>query len=229
MAVFSRVLEEVENLSRKHPPVSYLHTACLCDTVIALLRVPLSFPRYFFQKLQSTSIKLALSPSPRTPSEPIPVQNNQQLALKVEGVVQHGSNPGLFRKIQSVCLNVTSSLQSKTGADQKVPVEAKTNEIEQRVEPHNDYFSTQFLLNFSVLGTHTVTVEASVVDESGVEWRTGPRSVVAVKSLEDPFSQQLRHLQQQQSQQQPAAQAQSLQTQQAAAQAAAQRTAYGRF
>ncbi|XP_063079840.1 integrator complex subunit 7 [Engraulis encrasicolus] len=232
--VFSRVLEEVENLGRKHPPVSYLHTACLCDAVIALLKVPLSFQRYFFQKLQSTSIKLALSPSPRTPSEPIPVQNNQQLALKVEGVVQHGSNPGLFRKIQAVCLNVSSSLQSKPGPDTKVPLESKTNEIEQRVEPHNDYFSTQFLLNFAVLGTHAVSVEASVVDESGVEWKTGPRSLLSVKSLEDPFSQQQRHLMQQQQQAQQAQQAQQQQqptaAQQAAAQAAAaQRSAYGRF
>ncbi|XP_016414622.1 integrator complex subunit 7-like [Sinocyclocheilus rhinocerous] len=58
LAVFNHVLEEVENLSRKHPPVSYLHTGCLCGAVIAILKVPLSFQRYFFQKLQSTSIKL---------------------------------------------------------------------------------------------------------------------------------------------------------------------------
>lgn len=192
-SVFNRVLEEVEGLSKKHPPVSYQHTGCLCDAVIALLKVPLSFQRYFFQKLQSTSIKLALSPSPRTPSEPIPVQNTQQLTLKVEGVVQHGSTPGLFRKIQSVCLNVTSVLQSKSAPELKVALDAKTNEIEQRVEPHNDYFSTQFLLNFSILGTHSVTVEASVVDESGTEWKTGPKTTVSVKSLEDPYSQQLRH------------------------------------
>uniref|UniRef100_A0A4W4G8U8 Integrator complex subunit 7 n=1 Tax=Electrophorus electricus TaxID=8005 RepID=A0A4W4G8U8_ELEEL len=193
VAVFNLVLEEVDSLSRKHPPVSYLHTGCLCDAVIALLKVPLSFQRYFFQKLQSTSIKLALSPSPRTPNEPIPVQNSQQLALKVEGVVQHGSTPGLFRKIQSLCLNVSSTLQSKSGPDFKVPLDSKTNEIVQRVEPHNDYFSTQFLLNFSIVGSHGVTVEASVVDDSGIEWKTGPRSTVAVKSLEDPYSQQLRH------------------------------------
>ncbi|XP_028296097.1 integrator complex subunit 7 [Gouania willdenowi] len=215
MSVFNQVLEEVEGLTNKHPPVSYQHTRCLCDAVIALLKVPLSFQRYFFQKLQSTSIKLALSPSPRTPTEAIPVQSNQQLTLKVEGVVQHGSTPGLFRKIQSVCLNVTSVLQSKTGADYKIPLDAKTNEIEQRVEPHNDYFSNQFLLNFSVLGTHSVTVEASVVDESGTEWKTGPKTTVSVKSLEDPFSQQLRH---QQQQQQPGG-----------AQAAPQRAAYTRF
>uniref|UniRef100_A0A4W5P3P5 Integrator complex subunit 7 n=1 Tax=Hucho hucho TaxID=62062 RepID=A0A4W5P3P5_9TELE len=201
MSVFNHVLEEVEGLSRKHPPVSYLHTGCLCDAVIALLKVPLSFQRYFFQKLQSTSIKLALSPSPRTPTEPIPVQNNQQLTLKVEGVVQHGSTPGLFRKIQSVCLNVSSTLQSKTGGPEyKIPLDSNTNEIEQRVEPHNDYFSTQFLLNFSILGSHTVNVEASVVDESGIEWKTGPKTTVSVKSLEDPYAQQLRHNQQQQQQ-----------------------------
>uniref|UniRef100_A0A7M4DVG2 Integrator complex subunit 7 n=1 Tax=Crocodylus porosus TaxID=8502 RepID=A0A7M4DVG2_CROPO len=120
MSVFNRVLEEVESLNRKYAPVSYLHTACLCSAVIALLKVPLSFQRYFFQKLQSTSIKLALSPSPRNPAEPIAVQNNQQLALKVEGVVQHGTKPGLFRKIQSVCLNVSSTLQSKSGQDYKI-------------------------------------------------------------------------------------------------------------
>ncbi|XP_049612413.1 integrator complex subunit 7 [Syngnathus scovelli] len=213
MSVFTHVLEEVETLNKKHPPVSYLHTGCLCDAIIALLKVPLSFQRYFFQKLQSTSIKLALSPSPRTPNEPIPVQNNQQLTLKVEGVVQHGSSPGLFRKIQSVCLNVTSTLQSKgPGADYKIPLDSTTNEIEQRVEPHNDYFSTQFLLNFSILGTHAVTVEASVVDESGIKWKTGPKTTLSVKSMEDPYSQQLRH-----------------QMQQNAAQPAPQRSAYSRF
>ncbi|TSK58186.1 Integrator complex subunit 7 [Bagarius yarrelli] len=194
-SVFSLVLEEVESLSRKHPPVSYLHTGCLCDAVIALLKVPMSFQRYFFQKLQSTSIKLALSPSPHAPNEPIPVQNTQQLTLKVEGVIQHGSTPGLFRKIRSVCLNASSTLQSKSSPDFKIPLESKANEIEQRVEPHNDYFSTQFLLNFSVPGNHSVTVEACVVDESGVQWKTGPKSTVSVKSMEDPFSQQLRHQQ----------------------------------
>ncbi|NXD02300.1 INT7 protein, partial [Certhia familiaris] len=217
MSVFNHVLEEVESLNRKYAPVSYLastHTACLCNAVIALLKVPLSFQRYFFQKLQSTSIKLALSPSPRNPAEPIAVQNNQQLALKVEGVVQHGSKPGLFRKIQSVCLNVSSVLQSKSGQDYKIPIDNMTNEMEQRVEPHNDYFSTQFLLNFVILGTHNISVESSVIDSNGIVWKTGPKTTIFVKSLEDPYSQQVR-LQQQQGQ--PPSQQQQ------------QRTAYSRF
>ncbi|KAM7054259.1 integrator complex subunit 7 isoform 1-T1 [Molossus nigricans] len=214
MSVYNHVLEEVESLSRKYTPVSYMHTACLCNAIIALLKVPLSFQRYFFQKLQSTSIKLALSPSPRNPAEPIAVQSNQQLALKVEGVVQHGSKPGLFRRIQSVCLNVSSTLQSKSGQDYKIPNDNMTNEMEQRVEPHNDYFSTQFLLNFAILGTHNITVESSVKDANGIVWKTGPRTTIFVKSLEDPYSQQIR-LQQQQAQQ-------PLQQQQ-------QRNAYTRF
>nr|XP_014347762.1 PREDICTED: integrator complex subunit 7 [Latimeria chalumnae] len=219
MSVFNRVFEETESLGRKYPPVSYLHTACLCNAVIALLKVPFSFQRYFFQKLQSTSIKLALSPSPRSPTEPIMVQNNQQMALKVEGVVQHGSKPGLFRRIQAVCLHVSSTLQNKTGQDYKIPLENLTNEMEQRVQPHNDYFSTQFLLNFAVLGNHSITVEASVADSNGIIWKTGPKTTIAAKSLEDPYSQQLR-LQQQQQQQQPSSS--SSQQQQ-------QRTVYSRF
>ncbi|XP_073528083.1 integrator complex subunit 7 isoform X2 [Phyllobates terribilis] len=215
MSVFNQVLEEVEQLGRKHPPVSYLHTSCLCNAVISLLKVPLSFQRYFFQKLQSTSIKLALSPSPRNPTEPIAVQSNQQMALKVEGVVQHGSKPGLFRKIQSVCLTVFSTLQSKPGQDYKLPAEAVRTEIEQRVEPHNDYFSTQFLLNLAVLGTHQITVEASVVDSNGILWKTGPKTSIFVKSLEDPYTQQVRLQQQPQVQLPP--------------QQPTQRNAYSRF
>uniref|UniRef100_A0A8C5XEJ6 Integrator complex subunit 7 n=1 Tax=Microcebus murinus TaxID=30608 RepID=A0A8C5XEJ6_MICMU len=196
MSVYNHVLEEVESLNRKYTPVSYMASGiCFIDRVFSLSL-------------------LALSPSPRNPAEPIAVQNNQQLALKVEGVVQHGSKPGLFRKIQSVCLNVSSTLQSKSGQDYKIPIDNMTNEMEQRVEPHNDYFSTQFLLNFAILGTHNITVESSVKDANGIVWKTGPRTTIFVKSLEDPYSQQIR-LQQQQAQQ-------PLQQQQ-------QRNAYTRF
>ena len=109
-----------------------------------------------------------------------------------------------------VCCVITNGLISPI----QIPLDSKTNEIEQRVEPHNDYFSTLFLLNFSILGNHTVNVEASVVDESGIEWKSGPKTTVSVKSLEDPYSQQLRHLQQQQ---------------QAGPQPAPQRSVYARF
>lgn len=96
----------------------------------------------------------------------------------------------------------------------QIPIDNMSNEMEQRVEPHNDYFSTQFLLNFVILGTHNITVESSVIDSNGIVWKTGPKTTIFVKSLEDPYSQQVR-LQQQQGQS-------SSQQQQ-------QRTAYSRF
>lgn len=44
----------------------------------------------------------------------ISVQAGSQLAVKVEGVIQHGMKAGLFRKIEQVVINVTSQLQSAT-------------------------------------------------------------------------------------------------------------------
>ena len=48
------------------------------------------------------SLQLALSPSPRVPSEPIVVTLDTQFVLKVEGVIEHGQNPGKVTSIYSV-------------------------------------------------------------------------------------------------------------------------------
>lgn len=70
-----------------------------------------SIPRFFFQVLQSTSVKLAISPQPRVMGECISVQSGSQLAVKVEGVIQHGQRPGLFRRVEGVIVSVNSQLQ----------------------------------------------------------------------------------------------------------------------
>lgn len=44
--------------------------------------------------------------------ECISVQSGSQLAVKVEGVIQHGQRPGLFRKVEGVTVSVNSQLQS---------------------------------------------------------------------------------------------------------------------
>lgn len=49
-----------------------------------------------------------------------------------------------------------------------------TNEMEQRLSLILDYFSTQFLLDFAILGTHNITVESSVKSANGIVWKTGP-------------------------------------------------------
>ena len=56
------------------------------------------------------SFQLAISPTPRNAGEPIPLGTDTQLAMKVEGVIQHGSKPGktaqvkLFSKLFNICL-----------------------------------------------------------------------------------------------------------------------------
>uniref|UniRef100_S4RCB0 Integrator complex subunit 7 n=1 Tax=Petromyzon marinus TaxID=7757 RepID=S4RCB0_PETMA len=81
-AAFDQVLQDVESLHRKHPPVSYQHTACLSRAATSILKVPLSFPRLFFQRLQSTSIKvqqMAIWTHPLPPTDVRVEINNWQL------------------------------------------------------------------------------------------------------------------------------------------------------
>ena len=42
--------------------------------------------------------------------------------------------------------------------------------LEQTVVPHHDYFSAQFLLQFSTQSIYHVTVSSSVIDSSGILW-----------------------------------------------------------
>ncbi|XP_070576855.1 integrator complex subunit 7-like [Ptychodera flava] len=199
--VMTSILEVLEKTNGAS--VSQLHTECLSKASLEILRVPLGFPRYFFQSLQSTSIKLALSPTPRNPGEPVPIQNDTHLALKIEGVVQHGNRPGLFRKVKEVCLTVSSVCIARIQKPHDtMKADLSTNEMKQTVDPRNDYFSVQFLLVFPIPGTHNVTVTASVIDEHGVMWKTGPKTSILIKSYEDAFQQRQQQQQQQQAMQQ---------------------------
>jgi len=63
-----------------------------------------------------------ICPQPRVAGESVTVQAGSQLALMVEGVIQHGKRPGVFRKVSRVVITVTSQLQSRTSTqlDSKV-------------------------------------------------------------------------------------------------------------
>lgn len=52
-----------------------------------ILSVSLPFPRFYFQSIQSISIKLELSPQPRNNQDYIPINQSIDFVLKVEGVV----------------------------------------------------------------------------------------------------------------------------------------------
>ena len=56
--------------------------------------------------------------------------------------------------------------------------------VEQTVVPHHDYFSAQFLHQFSAQSIYHVTVSSSVIDSSGILWNTGPHNTLQVKTTD---------------------------------------------
>ncbi|XP_049812143.1 LOW QUALITY PROTEIN: integrator complex subunit 7 [Schistocerca nitens] len=180
--------------------ISHQHVEILLRQVEVLSQTPLYIPRFFFQVLQSTSVKLAISPQPRVPGEPIAVQSGSQLAVKVEGVILHGRRwAGRFRQTAAVTVTVSCQLQQPRTAqlqpDTKMGEAAGGSVLTQTVSPHRDYFTAQFLLAFPVGGQYMLLVEAAVLDERGDIWRTGPRASMAVKAHEEPTQRRLPHRQ----------------------------------
>ena len=129
MRQISKYLKEVRRLA---PPgdikendesITHARVECLISQVILLAggKVRLPLPRYFFQALQTTVVKLSVSPQPRVFGEPVCVPQGSQLALKIEGVLRHGKRGSLFRSVDAVCISISTSPPSKTNAaDQKV-------------------------------------------------------------------------------------------------------------
>lgn len=88
VAMGERVASQFQSLSPDSPPpISDAHTDILQRACTLVLSTPLCYPRFFFQQLQRTSLKLSVTPQPRQPGEPVGVSVSQQLAVKVEGVV----------------------------------------------------------------------------------------------------------------------------------------------
>ncbi|GFS17814.1 integrator complex subunit 7-like [Elysia marginata] len=166
-------------------------------SVNSFVKASPSFPRFFFQTLQNTVVKLAVSPQQSANQEPVSLRADTNLSLKVEGVVQRGDRPALFRQVKAVTISLSTALVSRSSATNP---NVKSNEntsvqLSQTVEPHNDYFMTSFILPFPALGIHTAKVDAGVVDENGVTWNTGPSTTITIKSYDDST---LRQQQQQQ-------------------------------
>ncbi|EFX67716.1 hypothetical protein DAPPUDRAFT_115213 [Daphnia pulex] len=76
--------------------INHLNVGCILDCLKLLIETPLCFPRFMFQTLQTTSIKLVVSPQPRVAGEAITTTIGSQLAVKVEGIVQVTSSPRYF-------------------------------------------------------------------------------------------------------------------------------------
>lgn len=62
----------------------------------------------------------------------------------------------------------------------------------QTVKPHKDFFTAQFLVSLGAGSAQaTVTVAASVIDQDGSVWQTGPKSTLTVKQHDDPTNRPL--------------------------------------
>lgn len=126
-----------------------------------LIQSPFIYPRYFFQALQKTQIKLAISPQPTT--TPISVTINHNFVLKVEGIIQDSSKPyAIVRKISKIIVSLHMN-------------SAKTNEpnvfFQSLSAPINNYFATEFLLSMKWSGLFNVEINISIIDDQDCLWK----------------------------------------------------------
>ena len=189
-------------------PITDAHTTCLLDVVNLLATSQMGIPRFFFQSLQQTSLKLAVTPQPRSGNEPIGVSNSQHMAIKVEGVITTATSlKKPLRTVKSIKLILNSQLQNPSAKalqnNEKMP---DCNQLlEAKIEPNFDFFSSQFLIPFPVPGTHQVirqilnetyeyllviiqfqvNIETRLLDEDGQVWNIGVKTNLAIKSFED--------------------------------------------
>lgn len=170
------------------------HTELILNQLEVLMQMPICMPRFFFQVLQNTSIKLSISPQPRMPGEPVTVQPGSSLVVKVEGVIQHyAKTPSLYRSVDSVQLTLTSQLISPKANDFKMANDTIT--LTQTVKPHRDFLTGNFMIPLTNMqqavpqpgqfnpvvatgGQWQITLEACVIDGDSVIWNTGPKSYV---------------------------------------------------
>jgi len=166
-------------------PISHLHTSCIFSSIRTINSSPLPYPRFFFQSLQETRLKLSVTPQARAVGEPVPVNTSQLLAIKVEGVIDRsGAEHKNSRQVSQVLVHLQCSLQANKTDKQTEKQDPGTN-LEQCTDLQNDFFSLQFLAPFSMPGLYTVNLEAKLIDQEGNRWRTGVHHSLTVKSFED--------------------------------------------
>uniref|UniRef100_A0A8D8XVY1 Integrator complex subunit 7 n=1 Tax=Cacopsylla melanoneura TaxID=428564 RepID=A0A8D8XVY1_9HEMI len=150
-----------------------------------LMDTPMCFPRFIFQSLQSTQIKLSIQPERKfntQGTETVTIQNSHELIIKVEGVIEKMSRVPQFRSIKNVRIHLNSQLLMRSVHDaSKLPDASAVKALKQEVPAHNDFFTAEFLLSFQIGGSHQIQISASLVDLEDKTWHTGPRHTLTVK------------------------------------------------
>lgn len=127
--------------------ITHKHTQFMLNQLEMLMQMSVCIPRYFFQMLQSTSIKLSISPPPRAAGDPVIVPGGSSLVIKVEGVIQHSAKTrGLYRSVDSIHLTLTSQLLTIKAPEFKLP--SDTIVLTQTIKPHRDFFTGNFMVRF---------------------------------------------------------------------------------
>nr|XP_040236397.2 integrator complex subunit 7 [Anopheles coluzzii] len=206
LSVCRTVLKHLQLIPAEVPggtkTLTHEHTDMMMKQIETVVRSSHCTPRFFFQVLQNTSVKLALTPQPRATGEPVFVQPNSHLVVKVEGVIQHyGRTPSLFRAINSIQLTLNSTLMTSRPNDVKLLSDSLT--LTQVVKPHRDFLSGSFLIALnntahtfnggpvSLGGQWQLNLETCIIDDNGVMWQTGPKSTLLVRIPEDNHKQSL--------------------------------------
>jgi len=192
---FQNISSEFAALARRTDtrPISHHHTSAIFSAVRAVHASPLPYPRFFFQSLQETKLKLSVSPHNRMTGieqQPVSVKTSELLAIKVEGVIERsGVERKLLREVNQVSIVLTTSQVNKK-QDPNIRIQSKLAtqaeiELEQSADVLNDFFSVQFLAPFPCPGLFNCTLEAFLIDKEANRWRPDVKHSISVKSFED--------------------------------------------
>jgi len=176
---FEKVCDKTNSvLFKKHnQPLDKL--SCLIECCSILLSTPFSYPRFFFQNQQHTSVNMSLRPSSRSFDDPYKLDVRRKMTLKIDGLIDRHSADNLkrFREVKRVKLLLNSYKLEKKQPQKKVQsniprIVEHCETLEKFSEPHNDYFHIQFILSFKKTGNHQIDLQIFLMDESGRWWRS---------------------------------------------------------
>ncbi|KAF6026077.1 hypothetical protein EB796_015613 [Bugula neritina] len=150
-------------------------------------RLPL--PRYFFQKLQTTTATINVRPHQK-PGESVLMHAQSYLTLTVEGIISYSSSDHQ-KKVKKVSVELQSRVQQSGSASHgaadvlgKESPKTETN-LQNTVKVVNEYFCTDFLLAFPLPGIHSVKIACKVIDCNDIHWDIGCTADITVKSYKE--------------------------------------------
>ncbi|KAL7062960.1 hypothetical protein AAHC03_0751 [Spirometra sp. Aus1] len=196
--LLSEFRAEFANRLSCSPDDSITPAQLLANFAFQVSSSPARLPRFFFKRLQSTSIRLVILPKPNSPSEPLILAQEMGLVLNVMGIVsQKSPRIDLMRRVAAaeLVMSISRSSNSPSSSSCEDSSLSSFQQTQRRVVPiQRDYFHTEFCLTFPRpaqpldLGSQTsaggsrsststtaelyrVFLEAFLMDANGLRWR----------------------------------------------------------